>query len=262
MGNRKYYTVVQIFFYGFIFISLYFGISGNGEAVESSLALTELEQISEVMDKHQIDVTNWTLYSRDLLNSWTEQGEFKDELKAIQQKTEHFNWQPLVTSESNGQTKALATFDHPDLGVTETLTYIVYPHNEELHSYLIYEVHGSKKVTNEHKQTIFPILISRLEDLFKKDTKIFTCISGNSSDKLNFGLYQQAERLLRDFSADKIEELKEETFISISAYTKAWNKSIQSNGKKMNLQVAIRDQGRLGGKTTITIGTPIITTEY
>ncbi|MCD8502193.1 MAG: YwmB family TATA-box binding protein [Bacillaceae bacterium] len=51
------------------------------------------------------------------------------------------------------------------------------------------------------------------------------------------------------------------TFISLSAYTELWDTYIITNQKKMNLQVALRNTG-MGGETTITIGTPIITVEY
>lgn len=75
-------------------------------------------------------------------------------------------------------------------------------------------------------------------------------------------LYSQANELVRAFSGVSVEELKEETFVSLSAYTELWEQAIYTGHQhKMNLQVALRTEG-LGSKTTVTIGTPIITSEY
>ncbi|MCT8140121.1 YwmB family TATA-box binding protein [Anaerobacillus sp. CMMVII] len=262
MGNKKIKGFMQIVFYCVTLFSLYFGLNWSGEATDSN-QFSELEQILEVMDKHEIELTDWTLYTREHLNSWSIPGEEVDELQVLKENTTEFQWEPLLYDELKGQEKATAVLTHHELGVTETLTYIIYPHNEQLHSYLIYDIHGTKKLSEKNWQYLSLTVQNRLEDLFQPNTKIFTCVSGNSSDKLNFGLKEKAEELLAEFSAQTIEFLKEETFISISAYTNTWNKNvISTNNENMNLQVAIREKEGLGGKTTVTIGTPIITTEY
>lgn len=261
MGNMKSKGFIQITFYSIILFSLYSGLNWSGEA-RSDQPFFELEKILEVMDKHEIELTDWTLYSREHINSWSNNGEFESELLLLKEKTSDFQWEPLFYDKQKDQQKAVATFTHHELGVTETLTYIVYPHNEQLHSYLIYDVHGTKKLSENEWQLLSSKLKSRLDYLFQENTKIFTCATGNGSDKLNFDLNEQADSLLADFSAQAIEFLKEETFISISAYTNTWNNEISTNSQKMNLQIAIRSKERLGGKTTVTIGTPIITTEY
>jgi hypothetical protein len=261
MGNKKIKDIMQVVFYCIILFSLYFGLSWSGEAT-SEKSFVELEKILEVMDKHKIELTEWSLYSREHLNGWDTKGEYESELNSLIEKTNEFKWGTLLHDEHRGQKKAIATLTHQELGVTETLSYIIYPHNEQLHSYLIYDVHGTKNLSTDEWQFLSSILKSRLEDLFQDNTKIFTCATGNSSDKLNFSLNEQADSILAEFSAETIEFLKEETFISISAYTNTWNNAISTNDQKMNLQVAIRAKERLGGKTTVTIGTPIITTEY
>ncbi len=261
MGNIKRKEMMQYVVYGMILLGLYFGLSWSGEATDHK-STGELTKILEVMDKHEIEVTDWTLYTREQLNSWNAEGEYQNEFRLLKEKTPEFTWEPLLHDELRGQKKAVAERTYQDIHVTETLTYIIYPHNEQLHSYLIYEVHGANKLTDEQIERLDWILQNRLEDLFQNNTKIFTCASGNSSDKLNFGLTEQADALLADFSAQTIESLKEETFISVSAYTNIWNTFLTTNNQNMNLQVAIRGTEGLGGKTTVTIGTPIITTEY
>ncbi|OIJ21772.1 hypothetical protein BKP45_03485 [Anaerobacillus alkalidiazotrophicus] len=258
MGNKN---KLHIIFFGIVFFSLYYlGLSEKGEATVENL-FSELNQIVDVMDKHDIELTEWTLYTRGQLNHWTEPGEYEKELKTIQQMLSHFDWEPLKDYPKD-QKKAIGTFIHHDIGVTQTLTYIVYPHNKQLHSYLIYEVQGVQTLSEKQLDSLTSVVLFRHQDLFNKNTKIFTCATGNGSDKLNLGLGEQAELLLKEFSAQKIEALKEETFISISAYTNIWNSSLTTTEESMNLQLAIRANERLGGETTVTIGTPIITTEY
>jgi hypothetical protein len=261
MGYRKIKDIMQVFFYCAVAICLYFGVNWSGEATGDK-PFDDLQKILAVMDKHEIEVTDWTLYSREQLNNWKTSGEYDSEFNLLKEKTNQFEWEPLTEDPQRSQMKAVATLTHNDLGVTETLSYIIYPHNDQLHSYLIYNVHGTRQLSEAQWKTLLPITESRLEDLFHKNTKIFTCATGNGSDKLNLGLSEQADKLLADFSAQTIESLKEETFISISAYTNTWNNAIATNNQNMNLQVAIRAKERLGGKTTVTIGTPIITTEY
>lgn len=260
MGNKNSRQKLQIIFYCTIIFILYIGLSSRGEATEE-VPLAELSKITEVMDKQGIEMSNWTIYTREHLNSWENLDASKDELALIQNKTTDFKWESELTSDYHEQKKTIATKEHLGLEITETLTYITFPQNNKFYSYLIYEVQG-KNYSEDMNQVLSPIILSRLEDLFLTNTKIFTCTTGNGNGKLNFGLEELTNNILAQFSAQKIEYLKEETFISVSAYTNIWDNSITTNEKKMNLQIAIRANQRLGGRTTITIGTPIILTEY
>jgi hypothetical protein len=260
MGNRYSRQKLQIIFYCVIIFFLFVGLSTRSEATGDE-PLAELSKMTEVMGKQGIEMTNWTIYTREHLNNWESLDATKDELALIQNKTTDFKWELEPANDQRGQKKTVATKDHLELGITETLTYIAYPHNDKFHSYLIYEVQGNN-YSKDMNQVLSPIIVPRLEDLFLTNSTIFTCTKGTVSDKLNLDLEQQSDEILAQFSAQKIEFLKEETFISVSAYTNIWNNSIISSNEKMNLQVAIRANQDLGGQTTITIGTPIIMSEY
>jgi hypothetical protein len=67
-----------------------------------------------------------------------------------------------------------------------------------------------------------------------------------------------ASDLMEIFDAKEIEALKEDNFMSVSANSPVFSDSI---ARGMNLQIGIRSEG-LGAKTTIVVGTPIITIEY
>ena len=83
-------------------------------------------------------------------------------------------------------------------------------------------------------------------------------MKGSISDKIDMALPTVANDLLKSFDGKKIEALKEETFMSVSANSPMFSDSI---ARDMNLQIGIRSEG-LGAKTTVVVGTPIITIEY
>ncbi|MFY0544209.1 YwmB family TATA-box binding protein [Brevibacillus sp. H7] len=89
-----------------------------------------------------------------------------------------------------------------------------------------------------------------------------TCIRGMYSDKMSVD--QQEGKILsifRALQAKELERLQDESVVSISGYTRAWEPFIALNDQKMNLQVATHRDTQSDG-TWITVGTPIITAEY
>jgi hypothetical protein len=106
-----------------------------------------------------------------------------------------------------------------------------------------------------------PSILPKMGTMFDKNPQIFSCANGQTGGKINEVLYNQSLKILKDFSADPIESLQEEAFVSVSAYTENWKNSIPEKNKEMNIQIALRNQG-LGASTTVVIGTPIITSEY
>ncbi len=249
--GKKWYKHLMLSILAIMILYSAIGEVTNATTVDEPTA--ELYQLANTLEDQNVELDGWRLYTRSQLNSSENFNDTNLEVRKIIEKTPSFHWN--TSSDTNVYTGKLEhTF------MTETITVIITPHKHEYMTYLIYEVNGdaspmlSSEMINEEVK-------NRLSDLFRKDTKIFTGVTGIIHDKLNFGLSVKAEELLKKFSATKVEELNEETFISLSAYTELWDTYIITNQKKMNLQVALRNTG-MGGETTITIGTPIITVEY
>jgi hypothetical protein len=78
---------------------------------------------------------------------------------------------------------------------------------------------------------------------------------------MNTTLPLTVNHLLTVFQAKEIESLAEKNFISTSANSALFMNTIKSRDKDINLQIGLRTNG-LGSKTTLVIGTPIITIEY
>ncbi|WP_176551152.1 YwmB family TATA-box binding protein [Bacillus sp. AFS040349] len=77
----------------------------------------------------------------------------------------------------------------------------------------------------------------------------------------NHAANRLSERILSSIEAEKVEELDEQEFVSISGYKNNWSNSLKlKNEKLMNIQIGVRklDERR----SRVTIATPIIISEY
>lgn len=237
-------------------------IKGHGSSqVIDATATEQLQEMIEVMEKHEIEVKEWTIYARESSSSFTNQQKYEAKIEDLKKKNPSFTW--AQTSE-NGVYKTVGTNDNRDNTKDKTekeqIIYVAYPHKDQLKTYLIYVIHGQ---TWNHERWLrqSALFLSKISTMFDKNPQIFSCANGQSGGKMEGVLYNQALNILKDFSANPIESLQEEAFVSISAYTENWKNSIPEKNKEMNIQIALRKSG-LGGATTVVIGTPIITSEY
>jgi hypothetical protein len=97
--------------------------------------------------------------------------------------------------------------------------------------------------------------------LFKQEipTHLHYSIQGtleNSTDTIKV-----AHHVVKQFHAKEIEGMETDQTVSISAYSSALPEGIQTQGGKMNLQVAAHRAVK-ERKLIVTIGSPIITVEY
>ncbi|MFF2877326.1 YwmB family TATA-box binding protein [Gottfriedia sp. NPDC057991] len=206
----------------------------------------QLNRFADVLNKKDISVTSWNLYAREAkMNTSVSKivGKYKADFK-------NFKW----TKTDNGN-KIIGTFNH-NL-VTERIVVTSTGNNS---SYVIYELSGTKWDQQAEKETN-KLIKNSLENIFSKEPTFFTCIKGTMGGKLEGVLQGIKNDFLGTFKATKIEEIKEGAFVSVSAYTEQWNDALVANGKKINLQIAIRENN-VDKSTTIIIGTPIITVEY
>lgn len=123
---------------------------------------------------------------------------------------------------------------------------------------LFYNVVGSKW-DREVKEEFYPIFNKAKHLFFQGYTTNFTCIRLTSDDNIRSVLW--LEKYLEKMEVEKLEELEEKNFVAVSGYTPKWNAAIPISDKdSMNVQIGLRSG--LGSGTTITLGTPIITSEY
>ena len=233
-----------------VFIMCVGWVYGYDTTAKADEALTT---IMDVMDESNISLNEWTLTARGNKGFVSDRLGYKMIVKTLQKELPEFRWETI--EEEDDVMRSVASHRLGDL--TETITLLSHLKGDSFETVLFYEVSGKRWDSNALR-----VFQSRTSDLFSDAPQIFSCASGMWNAKmLNVDLSERATELMHKFDASFVEQLEEETFVSLSAYTTLWNESLLTNNKKMNLQIALRNEEK-NNQITVTIGTPILTIEY
>lgn len=211
----------------------------------------DLETLASVLQDENILITGWSLYAKKSLVNINERENAEDLVNDLKAQFPDWKW-----SHSNGNITATSSTSE----LQENIRIATTDTNGRSLTYLMYEVRGQSwnKNTAAFLKENLP---SRIFDIFRGNVETFSCIEGDLSDKIDSALFVFKEELLKAFNAKEIEGLEEDSFISVSAFSPLFNKSL-SKEHEMNMQLGLRKTERLGAKTTLVVGTPIITIEY
>ncbi|HET7521784.1 MAG TPA: YwmB family TATA-box binding protein [Bacillales bacterium] len=239
------------------FILLLF--SGSYTKTGAQFTPVPLLDIVHVMEDGNIAVKHWSLYTKKIGRFIDTPKGYKRWVENLKHDLPRFQWTPI--KKNNGEwLKITGVHTDKPTGVEERLTLLAYRSDGQWDTYTIYEA-GSDSWDPTIWKRFSSTFYEKIHRYFPGNATIFTCVTGRLNAKMDFVLYDRAQKLLRSFAAEPVEQLKEKTFVSLSAYTEQWKQSIQTKNHPMNLQVALRSLGT-GSAATVTIGTPIITTEY
>lgn len=244
--NKK-ITIILSFFgiIGFILLQ-----AGNKTTVANGHH--DLSAMAKILQAENIMINEWSLYAREKTDA-----SFQEE--AVQDLMEQFSdWEWSTSSDANHKE---ITAISASSKFQEIIRIVSSSKNLHAPAYVIYEVKGPRweQDAETFLKNQYP---ERLSDIFRGNATIFSCIKGEFNDNIEKALPNNVNSLLNAFNAKEIEALKENKFISLSAYSPLFTTSIKKNQEdRMNLQIAVRNEG-LGDKTTVVIGTPIITIEY
>ncbi len=217
----------------------------------------DLAKMGSVLHAEHILLEDWSFYAREHVTGMKSVQDVKDYADVLQEKFPDWEWSVTNTSQKWEVTAVSPTTKHHQ----ETLQIMATHTKQPVNAYIVYSVTG--KEWNEATEAFFTTekFQSRLSDIFRGNPTFFSCMKGVISDKIDKALDTTASVLLSSFDAKEIEALKEESFMSVSAKSTLFAGSIDHQKNSMNLQIGIRSEG-LGGKTTVVVGTPIITIEY
>ncbi|TYR80161.1 hypothetical protein FZC66_13605 [Priestia megaterium] len=218
-------------------------------------ATSTLEKLVYVLNKEDVLVSEWSLYTREELSAITDQSSFQSKINLLKNQVRGFDWE---VKREKDVWKAIGVKKQKAVNEVIMLTHTV--DEKESGGYISYQVTGQglqEKETN-YVEKVFQ---DNYEQLFLTKPLIFSCVKGKVNDKMESVLSVQIQDLLRAFNAQPIESLVEESFTSVSAYTEMWEEALSTQQQEMNLQIALRKTG-MGGQTTLVVGTPIITSEY
>ncbi|WP_079506354.1 YwmB family TATA-box binding protein [Mesobacillus jeotgali] len=207
----------------------------------------DIKTLASVLQDENILITGWSVYARETL----EQENVEALVKELKVQLPDWTW-----SGSNGELTAV--LDSPE--IQEKIKMVSTDTNGQVHTYVMYEVRG--QLWNKNTETFLnQSLPGRIFDIFRGNATTFSCVEGEINDKIKSALPVYKSKLLKAFNAREVEGLAEESFISSSAVSPMFDKSL-SNEHDMNMQLGLRKTERLGAKTTLVVGTPIITIEY
>lgn len=211
----------------------------------------EIYTLASVLQDENILITGWSIYARETLVK-KDADSLAEDLKS---KLPNWTW-----TEGNGSNHGEIIAVSKSSGLQEKIKIISTDTNGQIHTYIMYEVRGQSWNKNT-KSFLSKNLPGRLFDIFRGNATTFSCVEGEFNDKIKSALPVYKSKLLKAFNANEVEGLEEDSFISASAFSPLFDKSLSSE-HDMNMQLGLRKNERLGGKTTIVVGTPIITIEY
>jgi len=214
----------------------------------------DIIKIADVFQTEDILLEEWSFYAREHLVDLKTKREVQEYVKELQNRFPDWDWTYQEDSQKWEVTAVSPTSKHHK----EMLQIMATHTNQPATTYIVYKVSGEQ--WNEENKSFFTTsqFKSRLTDIFRGKPTIFSCMKGSFSDNMNTDLPKTIKDLLTVFNAKEIEALEEDNFMSVSAYSQKLSDSIENN---MNLQIGIRSE-RLGARTTVVVGTPIITIEY
>ncbi len=122
---------------------------------------------------------------------------------------------------------------------------------------IIYEISGSEW-TKEGQSTYSLFADRATKVLFNGEFTKFSCITSYKSAIID--IVCLLEELSDLWKINRLDYLNEDDFVVLSGNTPIWDDAVSLTDEKMNVQLAAREG--MGGKTTLTIGTPILTSEY
>lgn len=238
------------------FILSFFGIIGfillqAGNKTTVANGLQDLSDMAKILQAENIMINEWSLYAREKMDASFQEETAEDLMEQFS------DWEWSTSShEKHKEFKAISTSSK----FREIIRIVSSSENLQAPAYVIYEVKGPRWGTDAESfmKNQFP---ERLSDIFRGNVTIFSCIKGEFNDNIEKAFPNNVNSLLHAFNGKEIEALKENKFISLTAYSPLFTTSINKNQDRMNLQIAVRNDG-LGDKTAVVIGTPIITIEY
>jgi len=231
-------VIVCLFFLGFLVLSR----SAYGQNFD---VYNNLNDVLKVASENQIEVREWRVYYRSIEEN-VAPAELKQMISLIK-RDNSFTWSEEGDEIHHKTITGVKSNNQEGTQITISLI-----KNGEL-----FDVSQSYQITGNSVVSLNKVQSFNIPSQFKK-CKPYIAVSGKKTDT---DIDQLEIQLLNSLSASYVEGLKERNFISVSAFSKKFNHSIHTNtGKAFNVQIGLRKSD--SKEIFVTVGTPIITTEY
>lgn len=212
----------------------------------------ELSQITKIAVQNNINVNTWTMYIKEPIKQFTTMSDLDKSVSTFMKTEKDFTWSKKQAEKDHFKIEGKK--ESANLELEEKVLIIIYSQNGKYNLSITYDIKGN---WNESK---WPAIFNMYKNKIENYSTFYT-VQGTAN--IEQSLYNEASHLLADFSGAEVQSLNENNFVSLSAYTKRWeNKLPLGDNQYMNLHIAYRVTSESTNKVKVTIGSPIITSEY
>ncbi|MBF0706549.1 YwmB family TATA-box binding protein (plasmid) [Alkalihalobacillus hwajinpoensis] len=213
----------------------------------------EIVQITEIAQQQNIEINKWSMYIKEPIKEYNTKNDIKKIIMEIKKSETGYKW--VMHQFKEDHFKIIGERISSNEDINEKIIIIYFPLKDKYNLSITYDIKGSN--WDEKKW-------SEISNLYKSKIEDFTAfytVEGTTS--INEPIEVEAANLLKSFSGETIQTLEEENFVSLSAYTRRWDTKLPlGNNQFMNLNIAYRNSNPSNGSIKVTIGSPIITSEY
>ncbi|MDC3416727.1 YwmB family TATA-box binding protein [Aquibacillus salsiterrae] len=217
-------------------------------AAASSNQLQEVSEMASAVIEQDLTVNKWEVLVKEKVSKETAE-------KTIQWVEN--NQKDITYSEEDlGKIKKLIWNTQKSDGINESFI-VVIPVEGNYDYQVMYKLTGNnwnKEMVKAQQSSIS----STIDELFSGNMTKFSCLNTQPDGNIDSDVF--TKKLLKKWNVQPLKQIQENDFVVLSGYTSHWQTAVPTADKPMNVQIAAREG--LGGKTTLTIGTPIIVTEY
>lgn len=212
----------------------------------------ELSQITKIAVQNNINVNTWTMYIKEPIKQFTTMSDLDKSVSTFMKTEKDYKWSKKQAEKDHFKIEGKK--ESANLELEEKVLIIIYSQNGKYNLSITYDIKGN---WNESK---WPAIFNMYKNKIENYSTFYT-VQGTAN--VEQSLYNEASHLLADFSGEEVQSLNENNFVSLSAYTKRWeNKLPLGDNQYMNLHIAYRVTSESTNKVKVTIGSPIITSEY
>lgn len=212
-------------------------------------------KIVEVASNQDINIKEWKVYIKQPVINVTTKEAIEEEVLNIMNAHPSYKWKDEIEEGKHHYARFGYKYSHFN-DIKEKMTITVFNKGPIYKIFTSFEITGGKW----NNQT-WDFLNSTYNTELENDMVYFT-VYGTKDINKSMILEEEASKLLNAFSADEVEGMKENNFISSSAYVNEWQMEIPTKGKEVfNLQFGLRlDPSE--EHLNVVIGTPFISSGY
>lgn len=227
-----------------VIIIMLVGNSLESYGAENADVSDDVNRMYEVLDSEGAELISFEVTIRETISRDDIEGKLMDMNNAgtiVEEKTEK-------------AIKFLVHTPRKQNTIAERILLVV-PTDKAYQAELIYTISGSEW-TEKVQQSVQDLTSAAESRFFTYNATKFACLKAGFGDKISGGILFQ--NVMEKLDVQPLTNMQDNVYTTTTGYTTQL-KASRSLADNMNIQLALHDGN---GQSTVTVGTPIITTEY